>query len=97
MKHLKKFENFNNLNESHSEESETIWFKKYEELGFDALKDMAINAFRHVSGSYRIINADDENDLWNALDYLNLFDNFTSLLNEEEYDIDDIDDISDYA
>ncbi|MCK9415420.1 hypothetical protein M0Q97_02030 [Candidatus Dojkabacteria bacterium] len=63
MKHVKKFENFN-LNESHTEESESLWFEKYDELGFDTLKDMAIKAFGEVSGSSRIINAEDESDLY---------------------------------
>jgi hypothetical protein len=82
MKHIKTFENYNRLNENHSEKSEEIYFKFLKQYGIQDMLDIAKEAFGDISGSHKILDAKNDSDLWNALTFLDLFDNFADILKE---------------
>lgn len=67
------------IKEGHSETSEESWFNLLNQVGFDEMKNLASSAFSEISGSSKIADAKNETDLWNTLDYLNLFDEFISI------------------
>lgn len=70
-------------NEGHSEESEKDWEEIVKEYGFDDMKEKALIAFKDKSGNARIKDAETEADLWNALDFLGLLDEFVTFYHLE--------------
>lgn len=80
MKHINKFKNFNKLYEEHTEQSEKIYFDYLKTHGIEEMINIASEAFNDIGGSSRIREAENDADLWNALDFLNLFDEFANIL-----------------
>lgn len=87
-KPVKKFKEFKHnyiqrINEGeHSEDSEKIWFKIIDQVDFEQIKSMAT---KHFSRDFSW--CDDENDLWNELDFRGYFDEFCEILNRVYSDL----------
>jgi hypothetical protein len=73
------------LEEKHDKKSEEIWKDIVGEFGFKEMKEKALEAFKDKPNLQHVKDAENEKDLWDALDSMDLLDIFVTFFHTEKH------------